>query len=252
MRAFTKTILIFVLVLVVIPVFSIFYYSFLNTGISNVFHWYSEVFKNGSFLNALLLSVKISFIVSLITIIVGFLISLSWFNIRQRYSVILLIVILGLIPPDIIALGISKFSQLLQLQKANLFFTIIGLTLYTLPFIILLLWSRFYFIDEAIIKSARDIGMKNRNINLKIVLPMSISTLISSFIFSFILSLNEYPRTYYLSGYHNFLSEYLYGKLRSGADESIYAGSGITILITCLLLLLTFFVTRFEKRKFNY
>jgi spermidine/putrescine transport system permease protein len=252
MKIFAKIILIFVLVLVIIPVFSIFYYSFLNTGTNNVLHWYSEVLKNGDFLNALWLSVKISFVVSLLTTIVGFVISLSWFNTKQRYLVILLIVVLGLIPPDIIALGLSKLSQLLQLQNVNLFFTIIGLTLYTLPFIILLLWSRYYFIDDEIIKSARDIGMKNRYINVKIILPMSISALISSFIFSFILSLNEYPRTYYLSGYHSFLSEYLYGKLRSGTDESIYAGSGVTILITCLFLLFTFFMMRLNTKRLNH
>lgn len=248
MKILVKAILIFILVLIIIPIFSIFYYSFLDTGIDKL-HWYNKIMNNGAFLDALWLSAKTSFVVALITSIIGFIISLAWFNKKQRYAVILLIIILGLTPPDIIALGISKFSQLLNLYDVNLFFTIIGLMLYTLPFTILLLWSRYYFIDDAIIKSARDIGMNNIQINIKIILAMSITALISSLIFSFILALNEYPRTYYLSGHHNLLSEYLYGKLRSGADNSIYAGSGVTIIITYIFLLITFFIIQLNSIK---
>mgnify|MGYP001943562535 CR=1 FL=1 len=246
MKIVARIILLFVLVLIVIPIFSIFYYSFSNTEI-DIFSWYREIVNQGDFLNALWLSVKTSIIVGIVTSILGFIISLAWFNKTQRYAVIFLIVVLGLIPPDIIALGISQFSQLLNIRGSNLFFTVIGLMLYSLPFTILLLWSRYYFIDDVIIKSAKDIGMKNLHINLKIIMGMSISTLFSSFIFNFILSLNEYPRTYYLSGYHNFLSEYLYSKLKSGADESIYAGSGLTILVTFILLLLTFVVFKYSN-----
>ncbi|AUP79090.1 ABC transporter permease [Flavivirga eckloniae] len=248
MKVLIKIILIVVLTLIIIPIFSIFYYSFSNTGVDKL-HWYYEIIYNNDFLKALWLSTKTSVVVALITSIIGFIISLAWFNKKQRYVVMLLIIILGLIPPDIIALGLSQFSQLLHLIDTNLFFTVIGLTLYTLPFVILLLWSRYYFIHNSIIKSARDIGMKNIFINIKIILPMSISALLTSFIFSFILSLNEYPRTYYLSGHHNLLSEYLYGKLSSGADESIYAGSGITIILSLIFLLLSLFL--FKIRNIN-
>ena len=249
MKTLTKSILVFLLVLIMTPIFSVFFYSFYNTEMNSVFHWYDKIIENGNFLNALWLSVKISFFTSLIATFLGFILSLSWFNTKQRYSITMLIVILGLVPPDIIALGISKLSQLLNLQGSNLFFTLFALVLYTLPFIILLLWSRYYFINEEIIKSARDLGMKNKYINLKIVLPMSFSALVSVTIFSFILSFNEYPRTYYLSGYHNFLSEYLYGKLNSGLDESIYAGSSITIIITSVFLVITFLFMKLNAKK---
>jgi len=248
MKIISKAILFFILILIVIPVFSVFYYSFYNIDL-NVFHWYKEVLHKDEFLTAFWLSARIAIVVALATSILGFIISLAWFNKRQRYAVILLIIILGLIPPDIIALGISQFSQFLGLSNTNLFFTVIGLMLYCLPFTILILWSRYYFIDNVIIKSSRDIGMKSIHINLKIVLGLSVTALFSSFLVNFILSINEYPRTYYLSGYHNFLSEYLYSKLNSGTDESIYAGSGLTILITCSLLLIGVLVTRLKAKK---
>jgi ABC-type spermidine/putrescine transport system permease subunit II len=66
---------------------------------------------------------------------------------------------------------------------------------------------------------------------------------------SFLLAFNEYPRTYYLSGSYELLSEFLNGKLSSGTDESIYAGGSITIFITVVSIILLFIYSAFITRK---
>lgn len=248
MKKLSKILLFISAGVIVVPIFSIFFHSFMNTGV-HPFSWYSEVLKNQDFLSALSLSVGVSILVAFVSTIVSFFLSLAWFNKKQHYYVVILVVILGLIPPDILALGISKLSQTLEWHNSNLLFTVFGLMLYCLPYLVLILWVRYYFIDNEIIQSAKDIGMNNLNINFKIIFLLSIPNIISAFIFCVILSLNEYPRTYYLSGHHTFLSEYLFGKLGSGANESIYAGSGLTILITFGLVLLTFILFKLLKSK---
>lgn len=65
--------------------------------------------------------------------------------------------------------------------------------------------------------------------------PLSSATVSACFFLSFLLAFNEYPRTYYLSGSDTLLSEFLNGKLSSGAEESIYAAVGGIILVTAIV-----------------
>ena len=232
----TKTILILFLGILIIPIFSIIVLSFQNnTG--DVFKLYQSIFANKDFTDAFLLSTFVSFLTAAFSVFFSFLLSLSWFNKRQMFVVLMLILIVGLLPPDIFALSINKVSQLLGFYSSNFFFLIVGLTFYTLPFGVLLFWTRFYFIEQTTIVAAKDIGLQRFYIITKIILPLSKATVTTSFLLSFLLAFNEYPRTYYLSGSNVLLSEFLNGKLNSGADQSIYAGGSITIILTTILII---------------
>jgi spermidine/putrescine transport system permease protein len=243
-----KTILLVFLIIQIIPILSIVFLSFQNHN-ENPFKWYVEIIENESFRSALGLSSVISIIVALSVIVLCFIVSLSWFDSKQRFVVIVLILITGLLPPDIMALSISRISQLLGINSSNIFFLIIAQTLYCFPLGVLIFWSRYYFIKDSLLIAANDLGMKKSLIILKIILPLSNATIISVFILSFLLVFNEYPRTYYLSGSFMFISEFLNGKLSSGTDSSIYAGGSITIFITVFFILIfSVFMSVFNKK----
>lgn len=244
----SKTILILFLGILIIPIFSIIVLSFQNNN-GEFFKWYESISVNEEFTNAFLLSTFVSVLTATVSVLFSFLISLSWFNKRQLFVVLMLILIVGLLPPDIFALGINKVSQLLGFYSSNFFFLIAGLTFYTLPFSVLLFWTRFYFIEQATLVAAKDIGLQRFYIITKIILPLSKATATTCFLLSFLLALNEYPRTYYLSGSNVLLSEFLNGKLNSGADESIYAGGSITIILTALLIIGYFVFNLISQRR---
>lgn len=226
-----KILLLALLVVLIMPIFSILALSLQSTG-GQTLKWYKEILNNSSFTNSFYLTVFVSICTTILTLIISFIISLSWFNKRQLKTVAFIILVLGLMPPDIIALSISKTAQFLGFYSSNLFFLIIGLTFYCLPFAVLLLWARYYFIEDSLITAARDLGIRKFYIVTKVILPLSSATIISCSMLSFLLAFNEYPRTYYLSGSYELLSEFLNGKLSSGTDESIYAGGSIAILVT--------------------
>ena len=71
------------------------------------------------------------------------------------------------------------------------------------------------------IQVGQDLGCSNRSLFFKILIPQCQTAIISTFLFAFLLTFNEYPRTFYLSGSDVYLSEYLNGKLSSGANNSI-------------------------------
>lgn len=243
-----KTILICFTGILIIPIFSLFTLSLKATD-GNYFKWYFEIIKNEKFITAFFNSFYISLIISSLTIITSFIISLAYFEKRKRLLIVFFVLIIGLMPPDIIALSISKSSQIIGFKKSNLFFLCFGLLIYSLPFGIIILWIRYYFIDKFIIIASEDIGLSNVSIIIKILFPLSKNSLISVFLFSFLLTFNEYSRTFYLSGSDEYLSEFLNGKLSSGTDNSIYAGATISILATCLIILIYGIIIK--KSKFN-
>ncbi len=243
-----KTILLLFLGLLIIPIFSIIILSFHSSN-GNPFKWYGVILQNENFTTAFILSVLISACTAILNGSLSFILALSWFNKRQLFLVLIMILILGLLPPDILALSISKISQFVGISDSNLFFVMIGLTLYTLPFGVLLFWSRFYFIEAATIATAKDIGIRKFYIVTKVILPLSKATMISCLLLTFLLAFNEYPRTYYLSGSYVLVSEFLNGKLSSGADESIYAGGSITIIITAFSIIILALLSAFFSRR---
>jgi spermidine/putrescine transport system permease protein len=165
---------------------------------------------------------------------------------------LIMVVLLGLMPGDIIALSISKLANLCGAYGSSLPVWVAGLIAFTLPYNVLILWSGFYFIDPAVIRSARDLGFSNRSVFLKVILPLSTVPLSSCAMLTFLLSLNEYSRTYYLSGSMEGLSEYLNGRLSSGTDESIYAGAVLTVLITLVIVMILYVIYLSKERSKNF
>jgi|GEM_PF-6528695 len=230
-----RIILLLFLGLLTLPLASLFVLSFQNVD-GATFKWYFSILENEKFVSALILTTLVSMAVGAATVVLSFVLSLSWYDRRQLSVVLVLILVVGLLPPDIFSLGLNKFAQAIGFRSSNLFFLITGLVAYTLPIGVLLFWARFYFIDRSIVIAARDIGMKGPSILAKVILPLSSATITACFLLSFLLAFNEYPRTFYLSGSATLLSEFLNGKLSSGADESIYAAGSSTILMSVIVI----------------
>ena len=212
-----KIILIATIGVLVIPIFSLFLLSFKSTN-SNLFQWYIEIVNNENFISAFLNSFTTSLIVAFISVIIAFILSPTYYDRKKQIIVLLFLLLMGLMPPDVVAISINKISQIMGFNRANLIFLYFGLLIYCLPFGIIILWTRYYFIEKDLLVVSEDLGLSNNSIIFKIILPLSKTALLSVFLFSFLLSFNEYARTYYLSGSTEILSEYLNGKLSSGTQ----------------------------------
>lgn len=250
----TKIVLVFVLMVLTLPIFTIVFLSFKNTE-NEIFHWYYVILDNKTFLNSLSTTLITSVLISFLTTVLGTIISLSYFVDNLKKISFIFILILGLIPSDIIAINLSKFSQDLGIQGSNLFTLTICLIMYGIPYIVLFMWVRFYFMDDTLLKVGRDLGMSSKSLLFNIILPTSKITISTSGVFIFLLVFNEYSRVSYLSGAEIFLSEFIYGKLYSGTNYSVYAGSSLVIIFTAIpiiILLILSNLKRFRKIKWLF
>src|SRR5258707_14940492 len=112
--------------------------------------------------------------------------------------------------------------------------------LWTLPWSCTWSVMGWWGVKASAVAAARDLGAGPMRAFVDVPLPLMRGSLISSFIFAFLLSLNEHARAYYLVGRQNTLPLYMFGAMNSGASPTIYAFSGAVIIVSFAAVALIF------------
>ena len=86
-------------------------------------------------------------------------------------------------------------------------------------------------VGPSTVAAARDLGAGPLRAFIDVTLPLMRGSLVSSFVFAFLLSLNEHARAYFLAGRQNTLPLYMFGAMNSGASPTIYAFSGVVLVV---------------------
>lgn len=108
---------------------------------------------------------------------------------------------------------------------------------FTLPFVILMVMARLSEFDYSIIEAARDLGAKERDILLKIIIPISLPGILAGFLTAFTLSLEDFVVTLFVQGPNSqTLPLYIYGHVKKGLPPEVNAFSVILIAFTMVLV----------------
>ena len=83
------------------------------------------------------------------------------------------------------------------------------------------------------------------------ILPLVSGGIASSFVFSFLLSFNEYARAYYLVGRQNTLPLTMFGAMNSGASPTIYALSGAILVVSFGIVGVLLIIGRWRLNEFE-
>jgi len=150
---------------------------------------------------------------------------------RLRGPFLLAVVSAVLVPGTIQGLGLSAVLKAVGLGPSWITITI-GHLLWTLPFTTVVSLIGLAAVKPSAIAAARDLGASATRAFLDITLPLLRANLISSFLFAFLLSLNEHARAYYLVGRENTLPLHMFGAMNSGASPTIYAFSGAIVVVS--------------------
>jgi ABC-type spermidine/putrescine transport system permease subunit II len=159
---------------------------------------------------------------------------------RLRGVFLLVILSAMFVPGTIEGLGLSATLRVVGLAPSWVTIAI-GHLLWTLPFAAVVSLIGLSAVRPSTIAAARDLGAGPIRAFVDITLPLMRTNLISSFVFAFLLSLNEYARAYYLVGRQNTLPLYMFGAMNSGASPTIYAFSGAVLVASFAAVTLIFF-----------
>lgn len=203
------------------------------------FVWYQKLFLDSrdlwkAFRNSLL----IAFTSAATATVIGTLgaIGINWYSFKLK-KYVQAISFLPLILPEII-IGVSMLiffaGVKLQLGLLTIF---IAHTSFNLPFVLLIVLSRLEEFDYSIIEAAQDLGARELQTLLRVIVPMSMPGIVSAFLTAVTLSLEDFVITFFVSGPgSSTLPLYVYSMIRFGVSPVINALSVVMLSGTVILV----------------
>jgi spermidine/putrescine transport system permease protein len=204
--------------------------------------WYGQVFHDYQIKDALSTTLKIAAQVTIVSTVVGtaaaFPLVRSRLPFRSgvRIAFTLPIMIPGLlIGVSLLVLLTSTFHFQLSPQTA-----VIGQSVYTTPFVLLLVAARLQGFDPALERAASDLGANTFNRLRHVVLPLIMPAIFAGALFAFTLSLDEFIITLFLIGAHNTLPIYIYTQVKFGITPEVNALASLLLAASLTLIALAF------------
>ena len=252
---FAKTVFFLTLLFLFMPLLVLVIYSF-NTsktmswsGASLV--WYQKLFLDSrdlwkAFRNSILIAVTSAATATVIGTLGA--IGINWYSFKLK-KYVQAVSFLPLILPEII-IGVSMLIFFAGVKmRLGLLTIFIAHTSFNLPFVLLIVMARLEEFDYSIIEAARDLGAREHQTLLKVIVPMSMPGIISAFLTAITLSLEDFVITFFVSGPgSSTLPLYVYSMIRFGVSPVINA---LSVVMLAGTITLVFFMRNFLKYVVN-
>ena len=216
------------------------YGSFPITGWTTT--WYSQVFGDFEIQDALKTTLKIAGEVTLISVVLGTAAAFPLVRAGLRFpSGFRIAMTLPIMIPGIL-IGISLLILFTNTLHSNLSpqTAVIGQSLYTTPFVLLLVAARLEGFDRNLERAASDLGANAFNRLRLVVLPLIFPAILAGALLSFTLSFDEFVITYFIIGGYNTLPIYIYTQIKYGITPEVNALASLVLVTSILLISLAF------------
>ena len=223
------------------------------------FHWYSELRSTSSVMvsvrEGIGKSLWISLIVALITAVLSLSLGMAFRRAFRGSGILFYAILLSLMTPGLLlSLGLSFLLYYVGIEKGvgtMGYVPIIGVqAVWALPFGFLVMMSIFNRYDSRAEEAARDLGASSVTTFREVTLPLIWTGVFGAGLFGFTLALNEFERTFLVSGSINTLPLQLYIITSSSVLRPyVYSLGVVTILISFLLIALFLVVSAITGRQ---
>lgn len=261
---FRLSVLVFGFAFLYIPILSLIFYSFNKSRLVTVWggfstEWYGRLLDNNQILDAAWLSLKIAAINATGAVILGTLagLALARFGTFRGRTLLSGMTTAPLVMPEVIT-GLSLLMLFVVMEglfgwpagRGVTTITIAHMTL-TLAYVTVIVQSRLSTLDDSLEEAAMDLGARPAKIFFVITLPIIAPALISGWLLSFTISLDDLVIANFVSGPgSSTLPMVIFSKVRMGVSPDINAlASIIVLLVTIGVVAAGVFMARQEKRR---
>jgi len=205
-------------------------------------NWYSQVFGDYEIQDALKTTLKVGAEVTAASVLLGtaaaFPLVRSGLRFPAGFRVAMTLPIM--IPGILIGISLLVlFTQVLHWQLSPQT-AVIGQSLYTTPFVLLLVAARLQGFDRNLERAASDLGANTLNRLRHVVLPLIFPAILAGALFAFTLSFDEFVITYFIVGSTNTLPIYIFTQIKFGITPEVNALASLILIGSILLISLAF------------
>lgn len=213
--------------------------------------WYQEMFQSPEIMEALGNTFSIALWASIIATIIGVLacIGLNAMN-EKRRSFVMGLNNIPLLNADIVT-GISIMLSFLLFGISLGYGTVLFAHItFCLPYVILSVMPKFKQLENLTYEAALDLGATPVYAFFKVVLPDIMPGIVSGFLLSFTMSVDDFVITHFTRGAGiNTLSTLIYSQVKIGIRPTLYALSTVIFLAVLVVLILVNVASSRQRKK---
>ena len=209
-------------------------------------NWYERLFNNDTLIQAAFHSVTIAFFAATLATIVGGLTAIALYRYRfrgkQAVSGMLFIVMMS---PDIV-MAVSLLALFMVVGISLGFWSLLlAHVTFCLPYVTVTIFSRLNGFDARMLEAAKDLGASEVTILRKIILPLALPAVVSGWLLSFTISLDDFVVSSFVSGVsYEILPLRIFSLVKTGVTPEVNALATIMIVLSLGLVILSQLVAR--------
>ena len=209
-------------------------------------NWYERLFNNDTLIQAAFHSVTIAFFAATLATLVGGLTAIALYRYRfrgkQAVSGMLFIVMMS---PDIV-MAVSLLALFMVVGISLGFWSLLlAHVTFCLPYVTVTIFSRLNGFDARMLEAAKDLGASEVTILRKIILPLALPAVVSGWLLSFTISLDDVVVSSFVSGVsYEILPLRIFSLVKTGVTPEVNALATIMIVLSLGLVILSQLVTR--------
>lgn len=208
--------------------------------------WYRKFLTDGDWQRAIVVSLKVAPLATLLATTAGFFASLAL--IRGKFkgkTVIYGFMLTPMIVPTIITAIAFYFTFAKFGAAGSIFAMALGHAILALPLVVIILTASLQGLDERYERAALSLGASPTYTMMRITIPLAAPGLISASLFAFLFSFDELLISLLLAGSKvQTLTVRVWNSIQLDVDPTIAAVSSFLIVVTVLVLLANALVTR--------
>jgi len=226
------------------------------TGFS--FKWYGELVRDVPIIEGFVLSIKIALMTATASVVLGTFAAVAITKFKRFPGRTLLTGMVNspLVMPEVI-IGLSLLLMLVSVQRATGFpdrgmLTIwLGHTLLGMAYATVVITSRLQDMNPQLEEAGLDLGAKPWQVFFLITLPLISQALVSAWLLTFTLSLDDVVLSAFLSGPGSTtLPITIFSRARLGLNPTVNAVATLTVLVVSIgVVAASVWISRMEKRR---
>jgi len=262
-RGFGKAWLLGGFVFLYLPILALVIYSFNDSPLANVWRgftlkWYAALMRDDEMLSGLWLSMKVAFFSATGSVVLGTFAAFALVKYKRFWGRTMFsgMVNAPLVMPEVV-IGLSLLLMLVEIQRVTGYpdrgaLTIwLGHLLLGMSYATVVVQARLQELNPSLEEAAMDLGAKPRSVFFLITLPMISQAMMSAWLLTFTLSLDDVVVSAFLSGPGSTtLPQVIFSKVRLGLNPEINALASITVLVVgCVVLVANYLMLNAQRNR---
>lgn len=203
-------------------------------------HWYRVLLADSSIQKAVLTSVEVALIVTVVATIVGTMAAFPLVRggIPAPGTLRLGFTMPIMIPGVLLGIGLLIFFRQVVHIPLGLYTVVAGHLVFTIPFVLLIVAARLQGFDRRLEWAAADLGAGTLATLRHIVLPLIAPAILAGALMCVTLSIDEFVITFFTIGPQQTLPLYIYTQIKFGVTPEVNAMATVLLAVTLGLVLL--------------